>query len=166
MNDTTTLCCELCETPMSCETPPGKAVRYFHCTGCGRWVASNYGEDLVRAHTARETRPQASAAAPAAYDLGRLKEHLTHWLHGLDERDPYYVLGVSPSADPDQVRARFKELALLHHPDRGGDAASMRRLIAAYDQIRSGKRLPHASSAVRVGVSAASAARAAPRRRG
>lgn len=138
MNDTTHLMCELCEIPMSCETPPGKAVRYFHCARCGRWVASNYGDALVRAHTAREDRPE---PASQAYDLEDLKARLGRWLTSLDESDPYFVLGVPPSAPEEAVRTRFKELALAAHPDRGGDPAAMRRYILAYDRIRSGKRV-------------------------
>ena len=161
MNDTTSLMCELCEIPMSCETPPGQAVRYFRCSRCGRWVASTYGEELVRAHTAREEKPEGVASS---YDLGPIKARLTQWLDRLDERDPYFVLGVPPSTPEDQVRARFKELALVTHPDQGGDEAAMRRLIAAYDRIRSGKRLPDPPQPVSVPRPAAP--RVATRRRG
>ena len=130
------LVCELCHSPMSCTAPTGSAVRYYHCTGCGRWLASSYGAELVRAHTARERRP-----APAAPDLSRVKESLARWMEALDQRDPYFVLGVPPSADPEAVRARFKELALQHHPDKGGDPAQMRRLLAAYERIRRAKHM-------------------------
>lgn len=153
MTDLPSLRCELCETPMSCETPPGRAVRYYHCARCGRWVASNYGEDLVRAHTAAVE--DAGPRADPGYDLGPIKARLARWLEDLDERDPYFVLGVPPSASEEQVRVRFHELALAHHPDRGGDPAQMRRLIAAYDRIRGGKRLAEARAPVRAPASAA-----------
>jgi hypothetical protein len=152
MNDTTSLRCELCETPMTCESPPGRSVRYFHCAHCGRWVASNYGEELMRAHTACEERP----GSEPKDDLGPIKASLARWLEALDERDPYFVLGVPPSAQEDQVRARFKELALVNHPDQGGDAAAMRRLITAYDRIRCGKRLHEAPRPVQAPARAAS----------
>lgn len=44
------------------------------------------------------------------------------------------VLGVNPGATADQVRARFRELAKAHHPDRGGDPATMAELSRARDE--------------------------------
>jgi hypothetical protein len=160
MTDSESLFCELCETEMSNQTPPGRAVRYFHCARCGRWVASNYGEELVRAHTAR-VASRARAAAGDGDELDRVKERLRTWLQALDERDPYHVLGVSPSASEDRVRARFHELALQHHPDHGGDAEQMRKVNEAFDRIRSGKRLRAPPTTVKV-----AAAAVAGRRRG
>jgi len=160
MTDSESLLCELCETEMSSQTPPGKAVRYFHCARCGRWVASNYGEELVRAHTARVT----SRGRPVAGDveeLDRVKERLRTWLQALDERDPYHVLGVAPSASEDRVRERFHELALQHHPDHGGDAEEMRKLNDAFDRIRSGKRLRAPPTTVRVAPAPAAGRRRA-----
>ncbi|HEY3448730.1 MAG TPA: J domain-containing protein [Myxococcales bacterium] len=156
MNDNTNLRCELCESPMSCETPPGKgkAVRYYHCARCGRWVASTYGEELVRAHTASE---DSDHFAPRPYDLDPIKQRLSRWLASLDESDPYFVLGVPPSATEEAVKTRFKELALQHHPDHGGDAAVMRRYLKAYDQIRTGKRISQPPQPVRTPMHAPAA---------
>ena len=162
MDDTPRLRCELCETEMSSEMPPGKSVRYFHCAHCGRWVASNYGDELVRAHTACASRPHAAVNR----DLGRVKESLASWIKDLDERDPYFVLGVAPSASADRVRERFHELALENHPDRGGDAAQMRRLIVAFDQIRDGKRLKAPPTTVRVAARECAPLATTRRRRG
>lgn len=166
MNDTTNLRCELCETPMSCETPPGKgrAVRYWHCARCGRWVASTYGEELVKAHTASEAK-DADRFTPRPYDLDPIKERLSRWLACLDESDPYFVLGVPPSASEETVKTRFKELALEHHPDRGGDPAQMRRYLKAYDQIRNGKRISQPPPPVRPPVRATAAVTHGARKR-
>ena len=154
MNDTANLRCELCESPMSCETPPGKgkSVRYYHCVRCGRWVASTYGDELVKAHTA-STESDRVPAVP--YDLDPIKERLSRWLASLDESDPYFVLGVPPSASEETVKTRFKQLALEHHPDRGGDAAQMRRYLKAFDQIRNGRRVSQPPQPVRPPVRAA-----------
>ena len=46
--------------------------------------------------------------------------------------DPFVVLGLERGASADLIRARFRELALVHHPDRGGDARVMSELLAAY----------------------------------
>jgi curved DNA-binding protein CbpA len=59
------------------------------------------------------------------------------------------VLGVPPSASEEAFKSRFKELALAHHPDRGGDPAQMRRYLKAYDQIRNGKRVSQPPQPVR-----------------
>lgn len=42
------------------------------------------------------------------------------------------TLGVSEEASFDEVRAAFRSLVLLHHPDRGGDPELMRELNTAY----------------------------------
>jgi hypothetical protein len=54
--------------------------------------------------------------------------------------DPYETLGVSPAASDDEVRAAYRRLVQLHHPDHnGGSAASTRRfeeIQDAYAQVR------------------------------
>ncbi len=114
-------------------------MRYHHCAQCGRWVASNYGDELVRGGTARRalqrTRPSDRS------ELDAVKGRLEAWLRALDENDPYFVLGVHPASPPERIRERFHELALAHHPDKGGDPEHMRRLLAAWDRIRRGRRL-------------------------
>lgn len=54
--------------------------------------------------------------------------------------DPYQTLGVSRSADDAEVRASYRRLVQLHHPDHnGGSAESARRfeeVQEAYAQIR------------------------------
>ena len=64
-------------------------------------------------------------------------------------RDPYSVLGVSPSASDDEVKKAYRELARKYHPDNyvGNDLADlaqekMKQINEAYDDItsmRSGK---------------------------
>lgn len=54
--------------------------------------------------------------------------------------DPYETLGVSPAASDAEVRAAYRRLVQLHHPDHnGGSAASTRRFEEvqdAYAQVR------------------------------
>jgi hypothetical protein len=47
--------------------------------------------------------------------------------------DPFATLGLSDDASAEDVRAARRELAKHHHPDRGGDAASMRTVNEAAD---------------------------------
>ena len=50
-----------------------------------------------------------------------------------EARGPLSVLGLTTAATFAQVKARHRELALQHHPDRGGDAAEFRKIQAAYE---------------------------------
>ena len=53
--------------------------------------------------------------------------------HTLD--DAYATLGLRRDASDDQVRSRFRELALKHHPDRGGSNGEFVRTHWAYKTI-------------------------------
>jgi curved DNA-binding protein CbpA len=50
-------------------------------------------------------------------------------------RDPYEVLQVQPSAEPEVVRAAYRVLARKYHPDLGGDATRMIALNDAWDVL-------------------------------
>ncbi len=54
--------------------------------------------------------------------------------------DPYKVLGVSPNASDEEVKAAYRKLAKKYHPDLnpGNEAAArkMNEINAAYDQIK------------------------------
>lgn len=45
----------------------------------------------------------------------------------------FEVLGLAISASEDEVKSAFRERALLHHPDKGGDAERFFRVKEAYD---------------------------------
>lgn len=53
--------------------------------------------------------------------------------------DPYLVLGVPPGASPAELRAAYRRLALVHHPDHGGSTERMARVSSAYEAARSGR---------------------------
>ena len=46
--------------------------------------------------------------------------------------DPYQELGVSKSADKETIKKAYRRLAMLHHPDRGGDEDKFKRVSEAY----------------------------------
>jgi transcriptional regulator with XRE-family HTH domain len=46
------------------------------------------------------------------------------------------ILGVSPGADATAARRAMTRLALLYHPDKGGQPEQMARVLAAYDAAR------------------------------
>lgn len=108
-------------------------------------------EGIESSHRGAGVSTSSAPAAPVrstrpTSDFEEVKRRLEAWLRRLDEQDPWFVLGVHPGADLDEVRARYRELALEHHPDRGGDPVQMRRILHAWDQIRmrlATGRLPH-----------------------
>jgi len=119
---------------------------YFTCARCDRTYASTYDEVLRKSAGAR---PAARApSAPQADDRFRqVKARLETFLRRLDEDDAWFVLGIPPGSPLESVHARYRELALRHHPDRGGDPAQMRRIARAYEAIRSGRAAPSAGPA-------------------
>ena len=47
---------------------------------------------------------------------------------------PFETLGLPDTATPDEVKARWRELASEHHPDNGGDADRFHECRKAYEQ--------------------------------
>jgi hypothetical protein len=45
------------------------------------------------------------------------------------------TLGVAPDIGASELRFHFKELAKIHHPDRGGDSDFMMVITEAYNQL-------------------------------
>jgi curved DNA-binding protein CbpA len=87
-----------------------------------------------------------------------------------DGRDPYLTLGVSPTASDADVRAAYRRLVKLHHPDHnGGSEESERRfeeVQAAYAQIRDLRKAgPRAAQAQGVPHRARTSAPPPPRAR-
>jgi len=53
--------------------------------------------------------------------------------------DPYSVLGVPRCASPAELRAAYRRLALVHHPDHGGSTERMALVSSAYEAARRGR---------------------------
>ena len=53
----------------------------------------------------------------------------------LDE-SPFRMLEVAPDASFDVIKASFRRLVLMNHPDKGGDEAKCRRIVAAFERIK------------------------------
>lgn len=54
-----------------------------------------------------------------------------------NSKNPYEVLGVPKDASGDEIKKRYKSLALEHHPDRAGDEEKFKKISEAYDVINS-----------------------------
>ncbi len=124
--------CRHCGSPLERLRSEASPVEYLRCPRCDRQFAV-LGEDELR----RLARPRAGAT-PGRSDeaLSALRERLDRWLAHAEGTDPFAALGLPKSAGPREARERFHELALRHHPDRGGDALAMQRIIEAYDLLR------------------------------
>jgi hypothetical protein len=125
--------CTHCGVRMTLHNGSGQRVRYFRCGSCHRWVSSLY-TDVLRADAKMRTHPVRDTSASDQRFLAA-KDKLDRWMAALDDQDPYRVLGVSPLASAEAVRARYHELAMERHPDRGGSVEQMRELNDAYERI-------------------------------
>lgn len=64
-------------------------------------------------------------------------------------RNPYEDLCVPEDAPAAAIAARFRALALLLHPDRGGDKALFARLSAAHDEVKTPQARARADARLR-----------------
>lgn len=54
---------------------------------------------------------------------------------GGDRQRDLEILGLDETADRATLRRRYRELAMRHHPDRGGEAETFQRIQAAYARL-------------------------------
>jgi len=56
--------------------------------------------------------------------------------------NPYELLGLSPQATNEEIKRRYKQLAIIWHPDKQcGNEEAMKRLNKAYDEIRQRRQI-------------------------
>ncbi|WP_191089735.1 J domain-containing protein [Nesterenkonia ebinurensis] len=55
----------------------------------------------------------------------------------MSEPDFYAVLGVTPEAEPQAIRAAYRRAARQHHPDRGGSVEKFHQIQAAWEVLGS-----------------------------
>ena len=50
--------------------------------------------------------------------------------------DPFKVLGLKRSASDEDIKTKYRELILVHHPDKGGDHHEFIRIQQAYETLK------------------------------
>lgn len=58
-----------------------------------------------------------------------------------EAREPFTTLHLLPTAPDEVVQAAYRALALLHHPDRGGNRATMARINSAFESVKAERSL-------------------------
>src|SRR5581483_12025378 len=53
-----------------------------------------------------------------------------------DKRDYYEILGVSKDASADEIKKAFRQAAITHHPDRGGNEEKFKEINEAYEVLK------------------------------
>jgi hypothetical protein len=60
-------------------------------------------------------------------------------LQGSDSRNLYEILGIEKNADSEQIAKAYRKLALIYHPDKGGDAEKFKVIAHAYSVLNNEK---------------------------
>mmetsp|Transcript_26100 Transcript_26100/g.60227 ORF Transcript_26100/g.60227 Transcript_26100/m.60227 type:complete len:268 (-) Transcript_26100:284-1087(-) len=55
-------------------------------------------------------------------------------------KDPYEVLGVAKNADLKEIKSAYKKLAVIHHPDKGGEIEKFKEIAAAFELLKDPER--------------------------
>lgn len=59
----------------------------------------------------------------------------------------FATLGLPDTASPDEVRAKWRELCMIHHPDRGGNAVDFNTIRKAYKEAMEEAMIPKSCGA-------------------
>ena len=52
----------------------------------------------------------------------------------------YDILEINRSATQEEIKKAYKKLALIHHPDKGGDAKVFQDIQAAYETLKDAEK--------------------------
>jgi hypothetical protein len=117
---------------------PGAAV-YFQLSGQPRVLATDRWDRLADNMAAIAGHIEAIRRIDR-YGVGSMEQAFAGYrqLSAIGERKPWYVvMGFrEPPKDPASARAKYEELMLRHHPDRGGNANQAAEVTAAWSEGR------------------------------
>lgn len=54
---------------------------------------------------------------------------------GMTLKEARSILGIEHPADEREIKSHFRELAIKHHPDRGGDEKEFKKISEAYTTL-------------------------------
>lgn len=57
-------------------------------------------------------------------------------------RNPWEILGINYGASRDEIKRAYKQQALKHHPDKGGNVEFFKDISRAYDLIKNRNHIP------------------------
>lgn len=101
--------------------------------GAGLFGANGFTRERVRSNRGRARR---SARGARANSTGWDRADNASRTDGLSRSEAYTILGVSPDASAETVRAAYREKAIETHPDTdGGDKERFKRVNRAYDLL-------------------------------
>merc|ERR1712137_162578 len=75
----------------------------------------------------------------------RFKTEIVQEIAFLHENCAYAILGVSADATDEEIRRAYRLIAVLCHPDKGGDKEDFQELIRAYESIMEHRRAKNKS---------------------
>ncbi|MEI7446591.1 MAG: J domain-containing protein [Burkholderiales bacterium] len=121
---------------------PGVAVYFEYrkrpmCFACDRWTTV---QDNMRAISKTIEALRGIARWGTGDMLEAAFTGFTAITAPAAEPEWHEVLGVAPAAPLDEIRAAYRRAAAQHHPDRGGDTATMARVNAAWQKAQEVRR--------------------------
>jgi hypothetical protein len=121
---------------------PGVVV-YFRRAGkpivfaCDRWDRVEHNMRAIQKTLEAKRGIERWGAATGEREFAGY-EALPPGTNGATQEGPYQVLGVAPDAPSEVVRSAYRALALVHHPDKGGDPVVFQRIRRAYEEAQKG----------------------------
>jgi hypothetical protein len=118
---------------------PGVAVYFFwktapHCMATDKWDRVEDNLYAIALHLDALRGQQRWGVGDAHTAFAGFRQ-----LMAAEAKRPWWeILGVPENATKDELKARFHDLALKHHPDHGGNANQMAEINAAFQEANRG----------------------------
>jgi len=65
-----------------------------------------------------------------------MKKFKDYLLESMSYQDALRVFDIKSVGTPDELKKKYRELSVKHHPDRGGSLDMMKKINAAYDELK------------------------------